>query len=341
MRKVISILAIALSCAFAVAQTNQVVWLNGKVLYGHPVSTIDSITYDMAGMLEGDTLSLILPRSTRYMVHDTTTLVRVDTMYMFDTIIQTNTLYVRDTIYINKCNSEGIGVFSVSADKQVSFAPGNLQYQASTKTWRFAENQYDYIGEDNVNISDSCIGWIDLFGWGTGNNPTNASADDSDYSTFVDWGTNIIGADTPNTWRTLTSDEWRYLFVIRTNADKLFGFGTINGVCGMIILPDNFSKPSFISWTPGVKEAKDWSANTYTLDQWSTLQAIGAVFLPASGIRSGLDMYSVQGYGCYWSATGGADNARHLRFSATWEHKYIFYGFYRYIGLAVRLVQDL
>mgnify|MGYP006962946032 CR=1 FL=1 len=82
MRKTISILAMALSCAFAVAQTNQVVWLNGKVLYGHPITTIDSITYDMTGMLEGDTLSLILPRSTRYVVHDTVTVVKKDTVYI-------------------------------------------------------------------------------------------------------------------------------------------------------------------------------------------------------------------------------------------------------------------
>ena len=35
--------------------------------------------------------------------------------------------------------------FSVSATKKVYFSQGNLQYQASTKTWWFAERQYDYI----------------------------------------------------------------------------------------------------------------------------------------------------------------------------------------------------
>ena len=68
------------------------------------------------------------------------------------------------------------GVFSVSATEQVRFAPGNLQYQASTGTWRFAEHQYDCIitgtngnvsGCDNANISHTYSGWIDLFGWGT------------------------------------------------------------------------------------------------------------------------------------------------------------------------------
>lgn len=65
--------------------------------------------------------------------------------------------------------SEGAlkGEFSVSATKKVHFSQGNLQYQASTKTWRFAEHQYDYIGSANSQISSSYTGWIDLFGYGT------------------------------------------------------------------------------------------------------------------------------------------------------------------------------
>lgn len=74
------------------------------------------------------------------------------------------------------------GAFSVSPNKLVYFSKGNLQYQASTNTWRFAENQWDYVGDategnvymDDVKCNNSYIsqtynGWIDLFGWGTGN----------------------------------------------------------------------------------------------------------------------------------------------------------------------------
>lgn len=50
---------------------------------------------------------------------------------------------------------------------QVYFSQGNLQYQASTNTWRFAENQYDAIGSANSNAAADYDGWIDLFGWGT------------------------------------------------------------------------------------------------------------------------------------------------------------------------------
>lgn len=64
------------------------------------------------------------------------------------------------------------GSFSVSATKKVFFSKGNLQYQASTGTWRFAENQYDAIGNNagNNNFTETRStqsDWIDLFGWGT------------------------------------------------------------------------------------------------------------------------------------------------------------------------------
>ncbi|MBR4498358.1 MAG: hypothetical protein IKP08_06750 [Bacteroidales bacterium] len=70
--------------------------------------------------------------------------------------------------------------FSVSDSTKVHFSQGNLQYQASSNTWRFAENQWDFVGDsidgtvyekgiksDNAKISSSYDGWIDLFGFGT------------------------------------------------------------------------------------------------------------------------------------------------------------------------------
>lgn len=63
-------------------------------------------------------------------------------------------------------------VFSVGNGKYVTFAPGNLQYQASTNKWRFAENQWDIIGDNAGNTTAegsraTQSDWIDLFGWGT------------------------------------------------------------------------------------------------------------------------------------------------------------------------------
>ena len=76
-------------------------------------------------------------------------------------------------------------LFSISGGQQVFFSKGNLQYQASTGTWRFAEHQWDFVGGtdvygneygtvyengvkcDNTLISQTYSGWIDLFGWAT------------------------------------------------------------------------------------------------------------------------------------------------------------------------------
>ena len=341
MKKVLFFMAMALTCAFATAQTNQVVWLNGKVLYGHPITTIDSMTYDMNGMMEGDTLHLIMPRSTVYVVHDT--------------VVKTNTVYVKDTIYINKCGSEGQGVFSVSADKQVSFAKGNLQYQASTKTWRFAENQYDYIGDGNSNISDTYSGWIDLFGWsgstGSAKWGIGTSQSYSDYSgDFVDWGTNTIGTDAPDTWRTLTYDEWYYLRYTRSNADNLVGVARINlnadgseYANGLVLLPDDWTCPAGVTFKSGFSNTGSVQAyadyQTFTLSDWQKLEAAGAVFLPASGYRRGSGVYYVQYDGYYWSASpNDTDSASYLSFSSG---ETLWGSNYRYSGRAVRLVQDL
>ena len=43
------------------------------------------------------------------------------------------------------------GRFTVNAEGlQVQFAQGNLQYQASSNTWRFAEHQYDIVGDATI-----------------------------------------------------------------------------------------------------------------------------------------------------------------------------------------------
>ncbi len=215
------------------------------------------------------------------------------------------------------------GKFSVADGTVVCFSQGNLQYQASTDTWRFATNQYDLIGSDNSNISASYTGWIDLFGWGTGSNPTQASTSSSDYSTFTDWGVNAIsnGGNTANTWRTLTKDEWVYLFYTRTNAATLFGLGSVNGVNGTILLPDDWTLPEGASFTASTTQGladqdgyyynsngNNFSHNTYTAEQWSVMESAGAVFLPAAGYRFGTDVYYVGSNGYYWSASPDGTN---------------------------------
>ena len=237
--------------------------------------------------------------------------------------------------------------FSVSDSKKVTFSKGNLQYTQSTDTWSFAENQYDYIGRDNV-IDDALADKIDLFSWST--SATNFGVSTStdwmnDYlGSFVDWGTNKIGNDAPNTWRTLSYDEWNYLLDARPNASSLKGVAQVNGVNGLILLPDSWTCPSGVTFKSGF-HSEWWSDDyyaayqTFTAAEWSKLEAAGAVFLPASGERGGSDVYTVQYSGCYWSATGYDGNeARFLYFRP--DEAYIGYNF-RCNGISVRLVKDL
>ena len=205
---------------------------------------------------------------------------------------------------------KGIGVFSVSDTKKVTFSPGNLQYQASTDTWRFAEHQWDFIGEANKNISPTYSGWIDLFGWGTGDAPTKTSTDDNDYSTFTDWGINPIsnGGNTANQWRTLTMKELIYIFEERKNAIDKYGAAKVNDVNGLVVLPDDWTLPYGCTFTAGMTNASylyDWSevTNIYNSSQWELMENSGVVFLPASGSRYGTSVLNVGTHGSYWSST--------------------------------------
>ncbi len=236
------------------------------------------------------------------------------------------------------------GRFSVSPDKQVQFAPGNLQYRASNKVWRFAENQYDYVsGDANSRIDKNYNGWVDLFGWGTGNEPTQIAEDANAYPRFCDWGQNPIlnSGNTSIAWRTLTGDEWFYLLTQRANAEQLRSQATVNNVHGYILLPDNWKLPKNILFTAN---ANKWATNVYTYEQWCEIEKSGAVFLPAAGYRSGTVVSVVQTLGFYWSATDNSekdkiDEARDIFFSerriGPRDHEKRFY------GLSVRLVTEV
>ena len=240
--------------------------------------------------------------------------------------------------------------FSVSATKQVLFAPGNLQYTQSTNTWSFAENQYDYIGEDNLSGSE-LADKIDLFGW-SGSDYNNFGVSTSNtlndyFGSFVDWGSKQIGSDASNTWRTLTNDEWEYLLNTRTNASSLKGVAQVNGVNGLVFLPDNWRCPAGVTFKSGFHSsdgAEYYAAyQTFTADQWSKLEDAGAVFLPAAGRRySNWGVYDMQ-LGKYWSATEyetyfGNNSAYYLLFSSN-EAQMDTDG--RSAGYSVRLVKDL
>ena len=256
-----------------------------------------------------------------------------------------------------------IRVFSVGEGKTVTFSKGNLQYTQSTNTWSFASAQWEMIGTDNVTggsvSSDPTYGdskegtaladKVDLFGWSTSANNfgVSTSEDSNDYSgSFIDWGTNQIGADAPNTWRTLTYNEWEYLLYSRPNASSLRGVAQVNGVNGLILLPDNWTCPEGVTFKSGFHSSRgvDYyvTYQTFTADQWSKMESVGAIFLPAAGYRVGTYVNDVHYHGSYWSATsynglnccGVWDLCFHSDKSDMGDGDNI-------LGLSVRLVKDL
>ncbi len=211
--------------------------------------------------------------------------------------------------------------FSVSATHQVRFSKGNLQYKASNNVWRFGHHQYDYRGADNNNRSATYTGWIDQFAWATsgyhdstdfgntsyqpwssGGGPSSRMADWDLVNTSAqyDWGVHCPianGGNTPGQWRTLTSDEWMYLVNQRSNASALKGWATVNGVRGLVLLPDNWTLPSGVTFN-AIYGNGNYLQNIYGVTQWAIMEAAGAVFLPTSG-TSAENTYSAT----YWSST--------------------------------------
>lgn len=239
------------------------------------------------------------------------------------------------------------GVFSVSSTKQVLFSRGNLQAvfaSAGTSfTWRFATNQYDFIGKVvantciNGNGSVSAAGTVDLFGWSARSTTygINNSTTDYDYhGDFREWGANAItnGGNAANQWRTLTRDEWAYLF-----SNHTWGMGTVHSVHGIIILPDSYSGTGITSGG-----ANKWNTNTPSASAWTAMEAAGAVFLPAAGYRSGTEVYYLgnDDRGYYWSSTSYSEYGAHwVEFDK--NDRYSDYGSYSFTGHSVRLVRDV
>lgn len=251
------------------------------------------------------------------------------------------------------------GVFSIAPDRTVLFSKGNLQYQAGTGTtaapqWRFAANQYDFIGNNAGNNvtedRDKQAGWIDLFGWsatgrtdingylqqpyvtttGWANYRTLSAAASGEMLTRAnggDWGV-CAGGD----WRTLTSEEWTFLLgntAPRTSSKHKLStvtFAPDKSVYGLIIMPDN--------WSGTLNGTTDQST-------WATLEAAGAVFLPAAGYRYDTTVNDNR-CGYYWAAnaTEGSNHTAYQLFFNTSGTLRTSNGQERGHGCAVRLVTE-
>ena len=296
-----------------------------------------------------------------------------------------------DYVYLSANAPEGAikGVFSVGPKTTVWFSQGNLQYKyyyvfsmdgASEWKgfWRFADAQWEVLDAEknskiNTPLGQHDVLHIDLFGWATCDSPTESSKENNSYPTaFEDWGDNPItnGGKEGGIWRTLTNDEWLYLFHGRANADKLFGHGRIimsnstDIVNGIFILPDNWDDAKRAefrfnsAYSKGIKWVGDEGSGYYDYDNnfensyayneykvadnsWEEMEKAGVVFLPETYYRVGTEtrLWASGMHGVYWSNTSyDADQAYVLYFSS---HRLHPRKSHRYYGLSVRLVQDI
>jgi hypothetical protein len=251
------------------------------------------------------------------------------------------------------------GEFTVNASgKQVWFSQGNLQATTtnnwSSWTFSFMEHQYSTVETSGngdyctANYGDKDV--VSLFGWATSGYsqgggecylPYSTTADDSKYYAYkkasynlydstgkADWGYIAIsnGGNTENSgWRTLTTEEWQYLFGHHTT-----GWSTVNGVSGYVIRPDGVSTVI---------------ADSYTAEDWATEEAAGSVFLPASGSRilgsaGSTRVLNVGYYGYYWSSSSNNSSAAYNLYFAN-NSLEPGSSSHRYYGMSVRLVKTV
>lgn len=257
--------------------------------------------------------------------------------------------------------------FSVASGTTVKFAKGNLVYDQGR--FKMHSTQYGRCFTSNGDASSQTkvSGTFDLFGWGTagwnngnllympytlsnsssapytsahgnGYGPTDGSNYKIDLTgTYAnsDWGVYQFGMDAESGWRTLTTGERQYLFYDRTGADKKYASATVNSVPGIVLLPDTWTLPTGCSFKAGMN---GWEYNTYDVDAWASMEANGAVFLPAAGYRNGTDVNFVGNRGSYCSSSSNEYNAGYA-YSVYFTGNNVSPSSQRYLGQSVRLVR--
>lgn len=198
------------------------------------------------------------------------------------------------------------GLFSISDSKKVWFSKGNLQYigSATTPYWKFADNQWDYLGSSTNQDNTAPNVDRDLFGWGTsgyhdegdsynvnyqpystnnatvstsynyyGYGPSTNQSNNNIAGTHYDWGVhNAIsnGGNHAGLWRTLTKDEWGYVLNTRSsstlngNSNARYAKGKVNDVYGVILFPDDYTHPSNVTVPFGINDVGDTGWNYNT-----------------------------------------------------------------------------
>lgn len=255
------------------------------------------------------------------------------------------------------------GLFSVSETQQVWFSQGNLQFIGSNSTpyWKFAENQWDFLGDNGQGSVLDAVD-RDLFGWGTSGfdhgavcyQPWSTAPENDEYYAYgsyeyslfdqtgeADWGMNPIsnGGNISNYWRTLSGDEWSFVFNTRNTASgSRYAKALVNGIKGVVLLPDDWSNSIYL--LNGINDSNaDFSINDISNSIWMEyFQCNGAVFLPSAGDRLNTSVGGIGACGVYWSSSRSDIFALGLGFYDTGLNP--SYEINRFYGQSVRLVRN-
>ena len=222
---------------------------------------------------------------------------------------------------------------------------------------------------NNAKLANSYSGWIDLFGWATSGfnhggasykpwtyasvdsggstiayyaygiaakNLYDAADDNHKYEGMADWGVANAISNGGTGWRTPKGEDWQNL--LDRDGGQKNGLGTIDGINGLIILPDDWVKPDDVTFTAS-STSPSFSDNTYSYADWAKMESAGAIFLPAAGRRYEQTNYLVN-EGWYWSSSVGISaSAQFLNFLSN-NNKTEISQYTRRYGLSVRLVKD-
>ena len=183
------------------------------------------------------------------------------------------------------------GVFSVSDTKKVHFSRGNLWFgkvgDITGLKRNFEAEQYSISSSWDANhVSNFYWSKTASVAYAESYEESGTSASDVLFTNATETTakTDFEVNGQKNVWRTLSHDEWKYLFENHT-----YKYVSVNGKSGIVIAPDGFSGTI---------------ADSYDATAWATAESNGFVFLPNTGYRDNNKDFWETGISCiYWTST--------------------------------------
>lgn len=145
------------------------------------------------------------------------------------------------------------------------------------------------------------------------------------------------GGNQEGQWRTPRKEEWLYLLFVRNTASGVrFVKAVVNGVNGLVLLPDQWQATTYQLNSVNMAEM-NYTNNVISLPDWQqVLEPAGAVFLPAGGVRTIEGIFEL---GTCQTSSVGCEDSFELLFDA--DDIYLWADGHRGDSLSVRLVRDV